>query len=283
MADLTIFDYVDYRAYLRDSYLAHKKLKKEYSFQYFSKKIGFASRAFLKMVMDGKRNLSLQAVEKVNRAFKHGKGESEYLRAMVLYAHAKSDDERRIYLDKMSSLKPRFRMAAIEREKYEVLTDKIYLILREAVEHPDFKEDPHWLCEKLRFTATPERIRDVLNTLLRLGLLARGEDGRLRQVDAVISTPRKVEIVDAFRYHDQILNLTRQALMTDPASFCDVTSMTIPIPAELLPKIHQLADEFRAKIAQLVNAGSREYHEVYLVNVQAFPVTRFRKDDVIPD
>lgn len=279
MRSINIFDFVNYRSYLRAVYLAHKTEKREHSFQYFAKKLGFASRGFFNLVIEGHRKLSPQAVGKVNRVFKHSKAQSEYFRAMVLHNQSDNDEERQIYLTKMASSKPRLKMTALNRAKYEVLTDKLFLILREAVEHPDFQEDPQWLAQHLAFVETPKKIRHALDTLIRLHLIRRDENGKLRQVDSVIATPPKLDVLDAFRYHDQILELARHSLVESPKTLGEMTTMTIPIPAMLLAEVHRKAEAFRSEIAELVNAGPRDYHEVFLVNVQVFPVTKFRSDD----
>ena len=54
-----IFEYLDYRAFLRDHFLASKKLSGAYSFRYFSRRAGLASSNFLKLVIQGKRMVAM--------------------------------------------------------------------------------------------------------------------------------------------------------------------------------------------------------------------------------
>ena len=60
----SVFEYLDYRTFLRDHYTASKQLKPQYSFRYFSRRAGLSSSNFLKLVMDGKRNLGAETVAK---------------------------------------------------------------------------------------------------------------------------------------------------------------------------------------------------------------------------
>ena len=53
----SVYEYLDYRQFLRDHFAASKKAKPQYSFRYFSRRAGLSSSNFLKLVMDGKRNL----------------------------------------------------------------------------------------------------------------------------------------------------------------------------------------------------------------------------------
>ena len=52
-----VFDYLDYRAFLRDHYL-DKKQRQGLSFRGFSKRAGLKSPNYLKLVIDGQRNLT---------------------------------------------------------------------------------------------------------------------------------------------------------------------------------------------------------------------------------
>ncbi len=279
LPEVSVFDYTNFRLYLRDSYQASKKSRYGYSFQLFAKKSGFASRSFLKMVIDGQRDLSLAAIEKINKAFAHSREQSAYFRALVGYNQSDSADEKQIFLDKMSKVKPPPSLTPLDKAKYKVLTDILYLVLREAVALPGFKEDAGAIRKALCFETTTEKIKEALKILLTLGLIKRDSKGKLAQVDTMVTTPPKVEALDAFNYHNQILDLAKKMLAEDPASFCDLTSMTIPVPEELIPEIQRLANDFRMQVAELVNAAGNVYKNVYLINVQAFPVTRFEGED----
>ena len=64
-----VFEYLDYRKFLRDLYLHYKKSRKGYTFRYFADEAGFSSASFLMMVMDGQRDLSHKTVRQVAHGF----------------------------------------------------------------------------------------------------------------------------------------------------------------------------------------------------------------------
>lgn len=275
MSEIDIFDYASFRSYMRDIYLTKKRANKKFSLQYFANKMGFSSRGNLKMIMDGKSNISATAIKRLNEALGHNKAQADFFQAMVLHDQARSDEERTLYFEKMASLKPKIRMSSLERNRYKVITDKLYLILREAVEHPAFKEDPEWLATQLAFSETPERIRQAIDVLLRLKLLTRNEHGKLTQVDTILTTPSTIDSLDAARYLQQVLSLAYKLVIQSPNRFLDMTTMTIPIPKGLLNDIRKKVTAFREDLVHFVNASGRDYEEVYLFNVQFFPVTKF--------
>jgi uncharacterized protein (TIGR02147 family) len=59
-----VFEYLDYRAFLRDIYLAKKAERRGFSFRAFSRRANLRSPNYLKLVMDGERNLSRAMAER---------------------------------------------------------------------------------------------------------------------------------------------------------------------------------------------------------------------------
>ena len=55
---IDVFDYLDYRAFLRDFYARAKATRRGFSFRAFSRKARLGSPNHLKRVMEGDRNLT---------------------------------------------------------------------------------------------------------------------------------------------------------------------------------------------------------------------------------
>ena len=64
-----VFEYLDYRSFLKDMYAYRKRRDPVFSYRYFSGKAGFASPNFLKLVIDGQRNLSHTSMLKIAKGF----------------------------------------------------------------------------------------------------------------------------------------------------------------------------------------------------------------------
>src|ERR1700721_1624232 len=71
--ELSVFNYSDYREYLKDFYQLKKSKAGTYSFAVFSLRAGIKSPNYLKLVMDGERNLTPENT----LAFARGLGLSE--------------------------------------------------------------------------------------------------------------------------------------------------------------------------------------------------------------
>src|SRR3990172_7163201 len=91
-----IFNYTDYRAFLADFYKEAKKTK-SISLRAFSKKAGFTSPNYPKMVMDGDRNLTEESITRFVSALELNKQEEEFFRNLVLFNQAKSHAKKNLY------------------------------------------------------------------------------------------------------------------------------------------------------------------------------------------
>ncbi|MCB0414587.1 MAG: TIGR02147 family protein, partial [Bdellovibrionales bacterium] len=72
--------YTDYREYLQDFYQYKKKLFKNeirgYTYAHFSAAANIKSPNYLKLIIDGKRNLSKEMIQKFSRALELNKEDS---------------------------------------------------------------------------------------------------------------------------------------------------------------------------------------------------------------
>src|SRR5262245_35395175 len=93
-----VYDYLDYRAYLRDVYLEGKK--RGLSHRSFSRRAGLKSPNYLKRVIDGDRNLSDDMIARFAKALGLDRESSDYFRDLVHFTHARTTTERNTYYGK---------------------------------------------------------------------------------------------------------------------------------------------------------------------------------------
>lgn len=274
LGNMNLFEYMDYRTYLKEKYAEEKAERKHFSFRYFARVAGFSSPGYLKMVMDGERNLSPNSIQKFAKAFKFNKKESAYFEALVLFNQAKEDKERDHYFERLSSLKPLKKLTGLKQDQLEYFTQNHFVIIREMVALPHFKEDPIWISKQLRSPLKPSDIAHALEVLLRIGLLDRNEKGKLIQKDSSLSTPAEIESLEVYNYHRHMLNEAKEAILNIAPSERDVSALTLPIPKSSVPEIKNKILAFREEIIDMINKGDQNFSEVYQINVQLFPVTK---------
>lgn len=268
-----IFEFRDYRAYLAATCRHLKATSRSFSHRRFAEKAGFGSQSYFRMVMNGERDISPAAAAKFAAALKLQKRQTRYFEAMVMYNQARGESEKSRYLEDMIALLPPRHVTGLAKQQLEYLTDSLFVILREMTALPDFQEDVEWIRAGLRRNVKPGEIRHALETLERLGLVVRDKDGKLRHSKTSLKTEQGARDIEILNYHRQILLESRDAIMTAPYDEWDIASKTIPVPKELLPRVGEILHGSLDEITRLVSEGSRDYNEVYQINMQLFPLT----------
>src|ERR1700722_999673 len=93
----SIFEYDNYRDFLRDYYLSAKAENKNFSFRYFSRIAGYKSSNFLNLVMKGKSNISLESIGKLTEAMKLNKEESVFFRNLVHFNQSDNSEDKQTF------------------------------------------------------------------------------------------------------------------------------------------------------------------------------------------
>src|SRR5262245_35695049 len=95
---IDVFEYVDYRAYLRDYYAHAKRARRGFSHRAFSRRVGLGSPNHLKRVMDGTRNLTLDMANRFAEALGLSGDAGEYFVQLVRLGQGRTSLERsRVY------------------------------------------------------------------------------------------------------------------------------------------------------------------------------------------
>ena len=135
-----LFNYLDYRHFLRDWLQAAKK-QYGFSYRFFSRRAGLKSPSLYKMVMDGDRDLVEGSLHKFLEGLSLSAKEKEYFATLVLHNQARSQEHKERYLARIRAL----REAAKERGE-----EGFRVALRLTAENADLiKAKINEFCEEL--------------------------------------------------------------------------------------------------------------------------------------
>ncbi len=277
-SSINIFHYHDYRAYLRDVYQLAKKSRGSFSFRTFSKRAGFSSPNFLKLVMDGQRNLTEESLPKFMTGLGLNKQEQEFFRNLVFYNQAKDHENRDAYYHRLVQSRKFASLKPIEKHQYEYCSEWYHSVIRELVAAPDFDGTAEWLSGRISPPITPAQAKKSLKLLVNLGFLTKVEDNKFHQTSSLVSTGAEVASVALYNYHMSLLDITKMALEAVPASQRDVSSMTIGVMKERIPLLKKKIQEFRQEILKIVSTDTKP-EEVVQLSIQMFPLTKMKEGD----
>jgi uncharacterized protein (TIGR02147 family) len=273
MKKITIFEYDNYRAYLGDLYKLYKETKPHFSYRYFSQKAGFRSPNFLKLVIEGKRNLSPESIEKFSNALKLAKKEAEFFRVLVHLNQARTVGEKKIYAEQLMQFRPFRYIHPLRQDQYRYYADWYNIAIRELTMLPEFLEDPAWIARRLVPPISPQQAQKALELLLQLGLLERDESGRLVQVDAFISTGDEVTSTSVANYHRTAIQMGAEALDRFAGPDRDISSVTMTLSEKNFREIKTLIQRFRKELLAIADQDQSP-EGVYQVNFQLFPLAK---------
>lgn len=268
-----IFEYLDYRAYLRDTYEAGKDNVSAFSYRYLARRAGFSSPNFIKLVMDGDRNLGGDSAGRVAKAFSLDADETRFFERLVDLDQAESTEDRNEAYAAVAASR-RFRNARrIEHDMFEYLSHWYYPAIREMAARADFQEDPGWVASQLFPSVRKRDVAKALDVLFRLGLLVRSDDGEITRGDPSVTTGHEVAALAARNYHHQMINRAHDSIEGCPRDFRDVSALTVCVSMDVVAELKEHTQRFREKMLDLCDRSESPEH-VYQLNIQLFPLTK---------
>jgi uncharacterized protein (TIGR02147 family) len=274
-----LFEYENYREFLADRYVGLKQSRPGFSYRVFSRMAGFRSPNFIKLVIDGKRNVSEEAARSLARALKLNRQETEFFLGLIRLNQAKSDFDRRQSFAELLRFKNFRQIHQIQADQYEYYSAWYVSAIRELVTLKDFKEDPEWIAKKLYPSIHPAEASQALELLLRLGLLSRNEKGQLEQRDAKISTGHEVRAAVIKKFHQDLLGLASKSLDEVPAENREVGAVSLGISQEKIPEIKKRIFMFRQSLLEEFGSETQNSDQVMQLCVQLFPLSRVSGGD----
>lgn len=270
----SVYDYMDYRKFLSER-TAHLKRLKKFNLRDFARKAGIRSPGFLKMVVDGRRNVTEETAAKFCVALGISGKESEYFVTLTRYNQTDNPDEKRSCFEKINKLRPRSEHFVAEKKHNRYFSRHHYVCIREMVALKDFREDYEWIGERCFPHVSATQAKEAVKTLLELGLLRRDAEGRLEQVENFIRTQdRQSQEIEAYHFHEGVIDKARHALGQIPPEKRNYYALTLPMSKSQFEEVIADFYAFRDRVVEKIEKGPRDFDEVYQVNFQLFPVTK---------
>lgn len=269
----SVFDYLDYRAYLRAYYETHKRTRAGFSFRTFSKRAGLRSPNFFKLVMDGDRNLGADTIPKFADALRLTGSEREFFFDLVAFDQADDNAEKNRAFERIAASR-RFRNARrIDGMVLTYLSHWYHPAIRELAARRDFADDPKWIAAQLQPAITPKEAAQSLELLVNLGLLVRDADtGRLTRGEPTLTTEHEVSALGAANFHRQMLQRATEAIDSIPAKSRDLAALTVCVSARTAAEVKQRIHQFREALTEICDAEVAG-EIVYQLNIQWFPLS----------
>jgi len=273
-----IFEYLDYRSYLRDWFEHRKRTWPEFSYEYFMRKAGLGSKATLHNVISGRRNPREGTLSAFAKGMELDDAESAYLEKLVELALCKTLEKRREVLLTMIEdplfQKDRRLKGELSEAEMRFMSRWYCWAIWELARAPGFRADPVWLSKTLVPSITEVQAAEALELLFVLKFLELGEDGRVSTSEIRISTNDVVTQRDAARalYRSNLDN-AYDSLLKVPHQERFHRSATLLIPDALFPELKAKLSNVLREIMRDSDEAMRDKLRVYQIGVQLFPMS----------
>jgi uncharacterized protein (TIGR02147 family) len=268
----TIFEYMNFRDYLRDYYAEKKKAHAFYSFRLFAQKAGFASPNFLKLVIDGKRNMSKESAFRFSKALGHNKKEAEYFENLVFFNQSKTLEEKNAYLANIMKFRKNSDPQKIEQSEYAYYSEWYIPVLRELVIAIDFQDDFKKLGRAVVPSISAIETEKAVKLLIALGYIRKNGGGRYEQTTISLTTGPLVKSVAVANFHKAMLQRASESIERFPANKRDISCLTLGVSEETFSTMVSRIAEFRRELLDM--AGSDPHmNKIVQVNFQVFPLS----------
>lgn len=284
----SLSDCMDYRKFLADFY-EHKKDQtknhfRPYSYAHFSAAADIKSPNYLKMIIEGKRNLSDDMVSKFAKAMSLNKEQGEELRLLVNFNQAEDPANRNFALKALSEFRveQKLKQGAIDRKTWEKVPNWVAWVLYAMVDQEGVKFDVASLKSLLRGKASDSEIESALNSLFESGELVKDlETGEVKKTRSMIENSEEVPVALVRKLQAQLMYLGLESLYQDAPTEREFGSLTLSMTKkefeELKFKLRQMRKGLTKdnSIARMGAKGER----VYQLNIQLYPVSDASKGD----
>lgn len=266
----SVFEYFDYRDYLKDFYEERKGLHSFFSYRYFGNKVG-VDPSYLLKVMLKTRHLSEKVIPKVISFCGLTETESDYFYTLILFIKAKSQRESRLHFEKLLAIR-NVKSRRLAEWQYEYFCTWYHPVIRSVLEYFDFRDDYALLGKQLSPAISAKEAKASVLLLEKLNLIKRESDGRYRLTDTAVTTGDEWHSLAVAAFQEQTIRLSQESIERHNRSLRDVSTITMNINSENFEEIRNRITEFRRSIIAYVGE-SKDPDRTYQLNIQLFPLS----------
>lgn len=272
----SLFQYDDYRTYLKDYYSFQKEQNSFFSYQYLADKAGFKSKSFLYRIIKNGRCMSSTSAIKLSRALKHTRDEAEFFENLVGYNQAKTEEEQEHYFGRLVRITKRQKSlpenAIITPDKYELYSTWYHQVIRSLIDMYSFNGDYKWLAAMIRPHITESQARRSVELLKRLELIKQDNDGIYSSVQKTITTGAQVQKRALRSYYQSCLQIAQQSINGVAPELRNISGLTLGVSEKTYQKMVERLAELRQEFMQMADSD-HEADRVYNIQFQAYPVS----------
>ena len=265
-----ITEYRDYHSLIKDFYEDRKRTS-YFSWREFAKLAGFSSPTYLRLVSEGKSNLSRVTMPRMISAMELAGFEAEYFKALVNFCNAKDDSAKMPFWKQMRQIALEYKVRVVDKEAVEYFDGWKNSVIRELA--PRMKgATPGEIAKKCCNEISAADVSASLDFLTKAGFLKKDADGAYRQTEKNVTASKEGMVYAVHAMQHKMLQLADESIERFAPDVRNVSGLTFTVNRECYKRISQEVDAFRKKIIAIA-ADAENADQIYRLNLQLFPMT----------
>lgn len=275
-------EYADFRLYLRAVYEYRRQTEgtglRPYSYSTFSAAADIKSPNYLKLIIEGRRNLSEDMMGRFARALRLNRDETLEFKALVRYGQSMDPSERNQRLKELADLRAQreFDSGDVDPKAWDKVPGWIGWVLYAMADQAGVEFDPEKLQRLFRAKAGVDDIRDSIRKLVESGEFEQdATTGKVRKARQSMETPQDLPVALIRKLQAELIYLGIESLFRDSPKEREFGAITLALTQEEFEHVRLEVRQLRKRLHRDIGVKREAVKgdRVYQLNIQLFPVT----------
>jgi uncharacterized protein (TIGR02147 family) len=234
--------------------------------------LGFASPNYLRLILNGEKNLGDKSIQMIAQAFALKKKEKDYFYNLVKFNQEKDEQKKNTFFLQLSHYSSRSTIVKLTCEHCEYFKQWYYPVVREII--CDCKEPLEYdsIGERIRPQITGAKVKKSVELLIKLGFVAINNEGVYKKCDPVIKTDNYAMMLAVKNYHKAIIDLAGKAVDECDSLQQELSAVTAKISKKGVVKLKSRIQSFREELLQIITED-QDVDRIYQINLHMYPVS----------
>ena len=268
MAEL--FDYLDYREFLRDYFEEKRRSTSFFSYRYIGRKLDLDPSNIVKIIL-GKRHLSKTGIKKVIAFLKLTGRRALYFETLVAFNKSKKEKESKELFEALLSLKSVV-TTKVSANRYQFYKRWYYTAVAALLYYYEFDGNYKALAEQLDPPISVKQAKESIKLLEELNFIRKNDAGKYEHTNTMITTGKEWRSIAIKSFQEETLKLALHSLHNHSKIKRDISTLSITVSKDDLEQIKEITREYRESVLKVVDE-SENPDRVYQLNIQLFPLT----------
>lgn len=277
--DFNVFEFDHPRVALL-SYLDTRQAEdSSFSVRKWSKEMGFKTHSMVSFLLQGKRKIGLQHIDKFAETMSLTDSEKKYLKGITLLSKTDNEDERLYHLIELAKYSPERYLKSKRINKFKIIADWYHMAIMALtdVEGESLTEVKIRLYLGNKVSST--QLAEAVERLIDLGLLKRNNEFLLSDYDASFTT-NDIPDEGIKEYHRQTCDLAKQAVDEVDLLNREFQSFSMAMFKENISVAKEIIRKFKEEFC-LSLGGQGD--NIYQMNIQFFQLSCYPDSPGVKD